>query len=175
MEAYSSLILLNYKKFNEILNILKLKLASYDNNEVIDALNAITSLLDLNTNYFSDEFKHILITLIIDSLIWQCRADLTNCLNEAKLIISQKENLITKEDIHLFCESLTNIRKTLTNYDDMDQKLKTKIKSAAAGLASTIHDFCINKEIKQEPEIMEWKNIVQNENEFSEIRNQWSY
>ena len=58
MEAYSSLILLNYKKFNEILNILKLKLASYDNNEVIDALNAISSLLDLNTNYFSISFKN---------------------------------------------------------------------------------------------------------------------
>ena len=175
MEAFSSLILLGYKEFNEIFIVLKLKLASYDNNEVIDALNAILSLIELKNEYFSEKYKHRLVDLIIESIMWQCRADLTNCLNEAKLIVVNNSELITKDNIYLFCKSLGNIRKTLINSEDIDQTTKTKIKSAAAGLASAIHDLCVINNIKLDPEIIEWKNISQNEDEFSEIRNQWSY
>ena len=73
----------------------------------------------------------------------------------------------------MLCTGLSNIRKTLINYEGPIDVQMIRNKSAAAGLAHEIHNYFIEINEKEPEEIENWKNIAFDENEFVEIRNQW--
>ena len=173
LEAMSAIILIDKECENRIYKLLKEKLASSERNDVVEVLNSINFLIELDSSLLSEEKKKQFVDLIIDAIFWQSEGDLEDCIKSLTYIMKLKKELITEVQINNLCSALKNIRKSLCDADEVISVHKVKIKSAAAGLAHTISIFMKNEGKSIPDEIIEWKNIVSDENEFVEIRNQW--
>ena len=130
-------------------------------------------MINIDSTFFPSEKKISLVSLISDAIFWQSKGDLEDCMRAYTSIIKLKKDLVTKEELIMLCTGLSNIRKTLINYEGPIDVQMIKNKSAAAGLAHEIHNYFIKINEKEPEEIENWKNIAFDENEFVEIRNQW--
>lgn len=173
LEAKAALLLIDARLESEIYHLFKEKIASSDRTDVVEVLNSIYFLLNINSTVFSNEKKKNLANLISDAIFWQSKGDLEDCMRAYTSIIKLKKELVTKEELIMLCTGLSNIRKTLINYEGPIDVQMIKNKSAAAGLAHEIHNYFIEINEKEPEEIENWKNIAFDENEFVEIQNQW--
>lgn len=172
-EAMAALILLDKKEENYIVELFNEMIASSERNDVVEVLNAINFLLKQKTNIYPNNKKSKLIDLIIESVFWQSKGDMEDCLRACKYIIKLDNTLINDKQIYKLCTALKNIRKSFENSENKIDVQYIEIKTEAVGLAYMINSYLIEKHLEIPPEISIWKSISDNEDEFVKIKNQW--
>lgn len=173
LEALALFSLLAPELEANLFDSLKNNLSSYNQNDVIDALNAINHLFDVSNSIFSKTKKIKIWKLLVESILWKSTGDLYNCLRACNGIIQYKDSLVSSEDIDSLIFGIKNLRSYIAETDSIDINEKTKIKSMCSSLAFSIKSYCEKRKIKINDEINEWENIAKDENEFVDVRNQW--
>ena len=170
-----------------ILNIVKespdelidrVKVAMVDNNHdvVVDALSAAVVLI----RTFSEKNARCKVAPVVNRLLqgiqWRSRPALVDRLRAVEYLVNKKFQFLSVgvEAESGLLEGLEQIaEETSTGVRGNDQDGVIEIRAAAASLAFSLSCYYVERR-QDEPEAIQcWREICNNPNEFSEIRNSW--
>lgn len=141
-------------------------ISSFEKYKVLDALRAIDAILR-NNDKRREQYESLLATFI--------RYSRGQYLVEALQVVNCILKLyIDKLNPELESAILKSLNSIARGFEHLNFEENLALRKSAAKLAHTLYQCYFKMEKVMPSEVLKWKDICQSENEFSEIKNQWS-
>lgn len=168
----SALALSTILKPNTKINVLQkieFGLSSLEREIVVDSLNAIHDIFENCLHIFTKKDKTELCNTVADAIFWKSQGNLEDCIHLYTFLINTVDDTIYKNSLHKVLNTLHSYRTSESNDFDKD----TIIRKKCVGLAYAIYSYQKKNKLPIFSEVLEWKEIALDEEEFVDIRNQW--
>ena len=171
LEAKVSFLSVFPNKRQEIYDKIKLQLYSKNEENILDAVNAISVLA-----IFKKENTSELVKIVAENIKNRTEIALDRLISSITVILRHNKKLITDSilnDLQIGFEFLYN--EILIAQDDTEENVSEKllIQRSASYLLVALKKFYLEQNRSIPPFIIKWEEMCLDVNEFSEIRNVW--
>ncbi|MUG23252.1 SIR2 family protein [Paenibacillus macerans] len=177
LRARAACALIFNKDMSDMYNDILSALSSKDNSCIVDALNAILELLAIEgeSNASSDSMDKILRHLS-QMILWRRHDGLVSVINTMAFITMNFPRFLNEQllsDVLIGLQYLCDESNPSNENSEMDVADLLSLRRSAANLAFRLFQFYTEKNVIVPQTILQWRGICLDENEFTEIKNQW--